>query len=430
MRNNGKNIDLGDGNFPERLRSLREALHLSQSDLAEKAGLTYRTVHDLELGKRKVSQQKTLMLLAQALGVNLEALLGKPRVAPPRKSHRGTWLRISLALIVLIGVGGGLLWQTALSHAEWTLEKGQLTVSDGILGLELWKTDPDNPVLLCVDSPWDPNHLLIGTNRECADGGRAYCLARASGDTVWSVGPDLDAMFRALDRDDVLAAGFSCKLGRIADLDGDNDPEFVVGFLHGLYYPYAVCLIDKTGHLRSQYVNKGHVYDLLIADIDADGKDEIVAAGVNNSPGHNGPTLFVLDDIHNRGASLDDLCNPWSSEPDSALVRINLPSYPAPYMDLMQMSRIGAVGLQFNRGPDGEGRLICRIGNHEPEKRILIHLNADLRPVGAEPRDLFLEKVASQWPDSLRVGTGPGDQVWLAEWMAGLQRYEAGHWPH
>ena len=76
MKNYQQNIDLRGLDFPQRLRSLRERLHLSQSDLAQRAGLSYRTIHDLELGKRAKAQEKTLLLLAEALGISVSDLVG------------------------------------------------------------------------------------------------------------------------------------------------------------------------------------------------------------------------------------------------------------------------------------------------------------------------------------------------------------------
>ena len=61
--------------FPTRLRSLRIERHLSETDLADRAGLTYKTVRALETGQRPRVMERTVLSLAEALGVELEALL-------------------------------------------------------------------------------------------------------------------------------------------------------------------------------------------------------------------------------------------------------------------------------------------------------------------------------------------------------------------
>jgi transcriptional regulator with XRE-family HTH domain len=77
--------------FGERLRELREAREWTQTELAEKAGLTRDGVAHLEQGRRKPSWE-TVLALAAALGVSCEAFTTPPaeREAPgpgrPRKA--------------------------------------------------------------------------------------------------------------------------------------------------------------------------------------------------------------------------------------------------------------------------------------------------------------------------------------------------------
>lgn len=437
MSDSQKNIAIDRTVFPGRLRQLREERHLSQSDLAQKAGINYRTVHDLELGKRGRCQQKTLLMLALALDLSLEDLLAPPTSAvdpaiTEARRRRADRLRLSFIVIVfaVVAVTAGVLWHEGHAHADWTLgDDGVLSARDGIFGISLWAWPPESCLTSCRVSPWDPEYLLVGTGRDAPDSGQLLCVARATGKTVWAVGPDVAAMTRVWGEETVRKSGFSCRLVGPADLEGDGVAEFVVIFSHGLYYPTAVCTISREGRLLSQYTNRGHIFDQRIDDLDGDGKDEIIAAGTNNAVGHQGATVFILDDLHRRGAAVDSLSSPWSSEPDSALVRLVLPQFPAPYMDVLKASRLGAFNLQVYRNPDNLTMLSVEVGSNDEQDRILVHLDADLHPVGAEPKDAFREKTISQWPDSLKVGTGPGDPVWLARWLSGYRRFEAGHWP-
>ena len=436
MNNYQKNIPINCNEFPDRLRRFREERHLSQSDLAERAGITYRTVHDLELGKRRRCQQKTLLMLARAMELPLDELLGTVTVDrnAETESPRGRGavrLRPFMTAIVVLAMvaSAGALWHVGRARAEWTLEDGVLTGRHGVVGLRLWTWPRTAAPAFCRESPWNPEQILVGTGRDAPEGGRLLCVQRSTGNVIWAAGPDIAAMSRAWGEATVMSAGFSCRTVGPADLAGDGDPEYAVVFHHGLYYPSAVCTIGSDGRRQSQYTNCGHIFDLRVDDLDGDGRDEIIAAGTNNSREYQGATVFILDGGRRTGAAVDSLSHPACGEPDSARARLVLPRFPAPYMELLQASRLGAFNLQVYRNPEQRNMLSVEVGTNDEQQRLLIHLDADLHPIGAEPKDSFMEMTITTWPDSLKTGTGPGDAVWLARWLSGCRRFEAGHWP-
>jgi transcriptional regulator with XRE-family HTH domain len=59
------------------LKSLREAAGISQQELAMKSGLSMSVVAGTEQGRRTDPRLSTLLALANALGVSLDALAGK-----------------------------------------------------------------------------------------------------------------------------------------------------------------------------------------------------------------------------------------------------------------------------------------------------------------------------------------------------------------
>jgi transcriptional regulator with XRE-family HTH domain len=73
--------------FAERLRELRTAAGLSQTELAEKAGMTQGAVGHLERGTRE-PQWASVVALADALGVSCEAFR-KPPDGKPQQAGRG-----------------------------------------------------------------------------------------------------------------------------------------------------------------------------------------------------------------------------------------------------------------------------------------------------------------------------------------------------
>jgi transcriptional regulator with XRE-family HTH domain len=74
------NIEITGTDLPARLTRLREARRLTKSELARLAQVSYRTVHELESGRRNRIQEKTLVLLAGALGVEPEELTHQARL--------------------------------------------------------------------------------------------------------------------------------------------------------------------------------------------------------------------------------------------------------------------------------------------------------------------------------------------------------------
>jgi len=68
--------------FSARLKAAREAKGLSQADLAERTGLQPSAVSHFETGRRAPSFDN-LRILADALGVTTDFLLGRQRVEAP-----------------------------------------------------------------------------------------------------------------------------------------------------------------------------------------------------------------------------------------------------------------------------------------------------------------------------------------------------------
>jgi hypothetical protein len=80
-------------------------------------------------------------------------------------------------------------------------------------------------------------------------------------------------------------------------------PRIVVSSHHHLFYPHQIAIVDPNGKTVSEYWHSGMLEYLTLADLDGDGREEIIASGIAN--GYRAATLIVLDPDHVSGASTE-----------------------------------------------------------------------------------------------------------------------------
>jgi hypothetical protein len=81
-------------------------------------------------------------------------------------------------------------------------------------------------------------------------------------------------------------------------------PRIVVSNWDDPWWPNQIALLDSGGHTVSEYWHSGGLNNLVLADLDGDGRQEIVATGVANGYDHQA-TLVVLDPDRVFGASTE-----------------------------------------------------------------------------------------------------------------------------
>ena len=79
--------------------------------------------------------------------------------------------------------------------------------------------------------------------------------------------------------------------------------RIVLSSTHMPLYPDQIALVDANGKTISEYWHSGHLLALTLADLDGDGREEIIAAGISN--GYRQATLVVLDPDRVFGASTE-----------------------------------------------------------------------------------------------------------------------------
>ncbi|HEV2402518.1 MAG TPA: hypothetical protein VGS27_36650 [Candidatus Sulfotelmatobacter sp.] len=78
--------------------------------------------------------------------------------------------------------------------------------------------------------------------------------------------------------------------------------RIVVASQHTPWWPAQIAILDTKGKLLSEYWHSGALTHLALADLDGDGRQEILAAGIANGYDHQA-TLVVLDPDRVYGAS-------------------------------------------------------------------------------------------------------------------------------
>ncbi len=82
----------------------------------------------------------------------------------------------------------------------------------------------------------------------------------------------------------------------------NRNPRILVSSNHHLHNPNQIAMLDSKGKLISEYWHSGHLLHITHFDINRDGIEEVLLAGVNN--GYRQATLVIFDPRNVRGASV------------------------------------------------------------------------------------------------------------------------------
>jgi hypothetical protein len=267
---------------------------------------------------------------------------------------------------------------------------------------------------------------VVGLYDRSLEPGRFLAIDRGTGDVRWSIAPDLDHLRESFGADALAGGTMIYSRHVVCDLFGTGDPVTVVQFQHSLWYPVALVFVTCAGEVLGQYDSWGHISDLVVADLDDDGREEVIAAGTNNAKAFNGATIFVLDHEHRSGATVDPQTRSETSHRDGSRVRVVLPAFPPAYQQRMQDERLRAYLLRVLRSGTGEVYLSAQIGDTRPIRFLTVSFDADLRPLASDISDALKLEITHTWPDSLKLDTGPADPGWRAAWLDRHVRYVAG----
>lgn len=415
--------------FPSRLRKYREELYLTQIDLAEKAGISHRSVHELESGRRDRALSKTIMLVAEALDLSYSELMGngskpdqelistpdEPPVEQDQKKRSLRTFKISLLVFFVISFATTLAFNID-NKAHVSSDLKTIEIRHGLFKNTLWSNTFSDNVKDFLISPWGGNVLLVALSAETIAGGCLIAFDLNTGTKLWTRYPDIEQMSMAFNPETVQAGGFICQEMLLADLDGDGVDELIVHFSHNRWYPAAICVIGKSGNIESQYASLGHIYDIVVQDIDDDGKDEIVVGATNNNPKYQGASLYILDQDNRSGASLDFLTSAERGVGDGSLIRVVVPAWPKFIMETLSLDRLRATEIYTYKNSDGQVCIQACIG--EPNTGAFVFdFDNELNLLSANRSDQI---------KTIFKNNGIIDFSWSDEWANSYIRFEKG----
>lgn len=446
-----RNLRLHD---PERfgctVESLRVALGLDRVQLAERAGVSPKTLISIEKGRRDRRQQATVIRLAEALETTYEELLQaagelpaagreaaadtSPRASGQDRAATVSWRRRAavLAVVVLVVMTLLVAWAATRPPAvvpTLAVEDQRLVARHPATGATMWRLATGSRIRLARPLPGAEGRVLVGLGLEATDAGWCLLLDRRTGDVLWRYRPDPQTAADVFARPEMAVdGGFGMNAVCFPDLDGDGEREIVAHYMHNRWFPSVLCHLDpEDGGLLASYWNWGRIYDPLVADLDDDGKDEMVWTATSNVPEYQGASVLLFDEHCRRGASFDAVSGGRADLPDSARVRLVIPAFERGFMDHVGKMRLKATGPMLREGPEGPPRIEIRV-SPEGSRSALVTLDAELRPIAAVPSDP-LRMVYAAWRADQGAPEFAPIEDWLADWLAGARRFEAGHWP-
>lgn len=224
-----------------------------------------------------------------------------------------------MALVLLLGCAGGAYYFLRSGPpAKWKLDGRALIVTDRA-GAFLWRQDFPQPWQQGfyppalesrrfwfgdLDGDGAVETLALYRPEKPENGGSAlYCLS-AKGAVKWSYRPGhttQDAVNR-------YSAVFAPADFRVIPGQVDRQPLIVVTSHHVSEYPNQVATLDTAGRTIAEYWHSGPLTEMTTGDLDHDGKDELLLAGVNAA--RQQTTLILLDPEKMSGASVEPEGNP------------------------------------------------------------------------------------------------------------------------
>lgn len=184
---------------------------------------------------------------------------------------------------------------------------------------------------------------------------------------------------------------YDVKAGVLADVDGDGRDEIVIAASAN---PEAMMVLqileqDETGYLActGSALHRGYLEQLMALDVDGDGRREIVAAGYHGPS--DGMSLLVMrrEDFYSPSAdsaSIAESAGRWMLEAQPCKAHLVVPLMPG-YFEIAGVTHLGAFALGLREGQGTGTRIRVEIGAGTTfNADYLLNVPLDLDPAGID----------------------------------------------
>ena len=232
-------------------------------------------------------------------------------VKPAVRSSRFRRIGIGVGALAVLGLTAFLL-RASLAHPQpqfGRVDGPVLRIMDG-KGKELWsKTFPEGigpewyyaanmgPRLWFVDLEGKGDTSVLFNYSSAAPHSATLICYSSGGREKWRWTPG-----RELPELSDSPATYEIDAVEVLREKEQGPARIVVASAHAIWWPSQIAMLDANGKLISEYWHSGALTDLALADLDGNGRQEIIAAGVDNGYDHQA-TLVVLDPDRLSGAS-------------------------------------------------------------------------------------------------------------------------------
>lgn len=348
---------------------------------------------------------------------------------PPTFSGVLSWPRLSYALnvLLLLLIITGYVARDRLFPVIPSVHVHGTSVTVSQPGGEpIWSHDFDVPIEKAALAPWDrrPRRLIVATKL----GGRGDATL-----SNWDFREDRVLWTHTVPREELLpfypehnaepGTQMRCNTFAFADLEGDGTAELVAAFRHETYFPSCVRTLDPEGEIVGTYFNWGYIDDVVGADIDGDGRDEILASGTNNAPEYQGATVILLDADHLSGYSVDAVVDRGSEYRDGSLVRLVVPAWDPELMRHLRFERLHASDVRWR---PIDRTIDFKVGLRTRERHVYVTVRVDsaLHPIKVIPHGWVLTE-SRRALESGEIGVDATAPRFWEDWLAGSRRFGA-----